>query len=555
MFRKFTFKAKLMLGFALISLFLVAVGGINYWALNQVTGKYDHVATVNLGNILNVAQMRVAGFDTRVTLNKLVLPNIDQQELTKLYNGFEEDEKNFESAKKAYEAIEFAEGERPVFDAMDTAWKQYAGVAKRAIALSKTGTPAAKAEILDILAKDARVAGNAFFKTSADLMKFHQDDARRWAADAERTGDRADWLSLVLILIGVVSSLAFGFVLATSLTSSIGRIISDLDAASNQTLSASGQVSASSQSLAQGATEQAASVQETSASLEEIAGMTRQNAEHAGKVEELAGQTQDTTRRGSEAMVRMESAIRAIKEGSDKTAKIIKTIDEIAFQTNLLALNAAVEAARAGDAGRGFAVVAEEVRSLAIRSAEAAKDTSSLIDDAQQRATQGVSVAGEVGALLKEIAATATRMNGLVGEVSSASKEQHRGVEQITQAMSQMDQVTQSNAASAEETSAAAEELSAQAQSLAGIVRDLNSIMHGRQQTALLEGRTASYSTPMVKALLQPVLNAGNGHSKNGQNGKAGNLRTALEQDWHEIQSDKHALVTTSDHSHTGGLN
>src|SRR5262249_12105503 len=130
--------------------------------------------------------------------------------------------------------------------------------------------------------------------------------------------------------------------------------------------------------------EQAASVEETSASLEEIAGMTRQNAEHAANVEDLARRTQDTTKRGGEAMTRMEAAIQSIKEGSDKTAKIIKTIDEIAFQTNLLALNAAVEAARAGDAGRGFAVVAEEVRSLAIRSAEAAKDTSSLIDDSQQ---------------------------------------------------------------------------------------------------------------------------------------------------------------------------
>ncbi|MFI5400001.1 MAG: methyl-accepting chemotaxis protein [SAR324 cluster bacterium] len=281
-------------------------------------------------------------------------------------------------------------------------------------------------------------------------------------------------------LIAVLAIAAMVVLFTRSLVRSLGQIIGDIDASSTQTQSASAQVSSSSQALAQGASEQAASMEETSSTLEEISGMTRQNADNAATVEQLAKQAQDSTQEGQQAMTRMEAAIHSIKEASDKTALIIKTIDEIAFQTNLLALNAAVEAARAGDAGRGFAVVAEEVRNLASRSALAAKDTSSLIEASQTRAALGVSVAGEVGKLLTDIAELAGQMNTLVGEVSSASKEQHKGVQQIGTAVTQMEHVTQTNAANAEETAAAAEELSAQAQSLARTVKQLKTLMHGQ---------------------------------------------------------------------------
>jgi len=490
-----------------------------------------------------LSQMRAAGFDIRVVINKLALPNLDAQEQSNLFTKLEADLKEYKANDEIYVDIQWQPGEKEIYDVMNVAAKRYFEVAGQAVAASKSGN---KAALLQILAVDARTSGNAFFAAVDNLVKFQNDESKRWSEDADRTARHADILSLILIAVGVASALGLGWIMATMLTRGVERVISDLDNASSQTLSASEQVSASSQTLAQGASEQAASVEETSSTLEEISSMTRQNAENAGKVEELARRAQVSTHRGGEAMTRMEGAIHSIKEGSDKTAKIIKTIDEIAFQTNLLALNAAVEAARAGDAGRGFAVVAEEVRNLAGRSAEAAKDTSKLIEDSQARAAQGVSAANEVGALLTEIAEIANQMNTLVGEVSAASKEQHKGVQQITQAVSQMDQVTQGNAASAEETSAAAEELSAQAQSLAGIVAQLNRLMHGNSVDKAASGNFAGNG---YKALVQladveepaesgqkPVAGNGNGH------GNAG-LRTSLEQEWRDLDATK--LKTT----------
>jgi methyl-accepting chemotaxis protein len=263
----------------------------------------------------------------------------------------------------------------------------------------------------------------------------------------------------------------------------LGRILTQiadhLDNNSKQTLGASEQVSASSQALAQGSSEQAASIEETSATLEEISGMTKHSSDTAGKAEILAGQAQENTRGGGEAMQRMVDTINSIKQGSDKTAKIIKTIDEIAFQTNLLALNAAVEAARAGDAGRGFAVVAEEVRNLAIRSAEAAKDTSALIEDSQQRANQGVQVSTEVKKTLENVLSMVNEVSGMIRELAASSREQNKGVIQINAAVAQMDQVVQSNAANAEETASASQQLASQAGALREIVIQLTGLVYG----------------------------------------------------------------------------
>ena len=203
-------------------------------------------------------------------------------------------------------------------------------------------------------------------------------------------------LSAVMAVTGVSLGILLSYVLVRGVNRVLIRLSSALDDGSNQVASAAGQVSGLSQSLAEGASEQAASLEETSSSLEEMSSMTKRNTENAQKVNELARETRTAADTGASDMQAMAAAMSEIKTSSDDIAKIIKTIDEIAFQTNILALNAAVEAARAGEAGMGFAVVADEVRNLAQRAAQSAKETSSKIENAAGKTEQGVRLTEKV---------------------------------------------------------------------------------------------------------------------------------------------------------------
>ena len=258
-----------------------------------------------------------------------------------------------------------------------------------------------------------------------------------------------------------------------SLNAAVGNLdeaLQQVSLAVEQVAAASGQIGSGSQSLAQGASEQASSIEEIGSSLQEVTSQTRQNAGNAKEARTLAEGARGSANQGLESMGRMSAAIDRIKASSDATAKIVKTIDEIAFQTNLLALNAAVEAARAGDAGKGFAVVAEEVRNLAMRSAEAAKTTANLIEESVQNAENGVALNGEVLTKLQEINEQANRVGVVMGEIASASDQQAIGIDQVTSAVDQMSQVTQSQAANSEESASMAEELSGQAEELRSMV-------------------------------------------------------------------------------------
>jgi methyl-accepting chemotaxis protein len=261
----------------------------------------------------------------------------------------------------------------------------------------------------------------------------------------------------------------------------IARTGRALDVATDQLQAAAGQLSSASQTLAEAASEQAASLEETGASLEEMSGMSRQTAGHTDEIHRCLREDADSNlRRIDERMQQMDQALTATITASEETGRIIKTIDEIAFQTNLLALNAAVEAARAGAAGAGFAVVAGEVRSLAHRSAQAAKDTQALIHVAVARTKATHELYHAVTGLLRTNSAITGKVGQLVSEVTTATEQQAHGIGQINAAVSQMDRVTQSNAASAEESASAAEELQAQVQQLREAVAGLLGLLGTR---------------------------------------------------------------------------
>jgi len=234
--------------------------------------------------------------------------------------------------------------------------------------------------------------------------------------------------------------------------------------------SSSQQLASASEAIATGAQEQSASLEETSASLEEITATVRQSADNARQASQLATSSKESAEQGQGVVSNAVTAMAEINASSSQISDIISTIDEIAFQTNLLAVNAAVEAARAGEEGRGFAVVAAEVRSLAQRSAGAAKEIKALIQDSQRKVARGTELVNKSGETLQGIVSSVKRVTDIVGEIAAAAAEQSTGIEQVNTAMSQMDQVTQSNSAQTEELSSTAEALADQSARLMELV-------------------------------------------------------------------------------------
>ena len=305
------------------------------------------------------------------------------------------------------------------------------------------------------------------------------DETEKMTQKAATALSTASTMMICGLIVAVIVGVLLAYFITRSITKPVARVADVLATGAQATGSAAGQVSASSQSLAQGASEQAAALEETTSALEEMSSMTKKNAETAQQASTLSSETQKAADKGNAAMGKMAAAINEIQKSAGETAKIIKVIDEIAFQTNLLALNAAVEAARAGEAGKGFAVVAEEVRNLAMRSAEAAKNTASMIEESVNNAKNGVVISTEVAKMLEEITGAATKVNALVGEIAAASQEQSQGIDQVNKAVGQMDKVTQSNAASAEESASAAEELAGQADQVSNVVKELIALVNG----------------------------------------------------------------------------
>ena len=311
-------------------------------------------------------------------------------------------------------------------------------------------------------------------------------ESRAEAIKASAEASKKLFLNFLFVGIGVSILLLnlVGWIVAKSIPRSFMLLIDRLAIGAGQIESASGHIASSSESLASSTTEQAASLEETSASLEEIASMTKNNAENSREAKDLTGAMREVADTGASDMDKMAHAMAAIKESSNNIAKIIKTIDEIAFQTNILALNAAVEAARAGEAGMGFAVVAEEVRNLALRSASAARETAEKIEDSIQKSSAGVQINAKVSLSLADIVSKARQADELVAQISIASNEQSQGIDQINSSVSQMDAMTQNNAAGAEESANVSADLRNQSTQLTQLVQELQTLVGGKSSGA-----------------------------------------------------------------------
>lgn len=315
------------------------------------------------------------------------------------------------------------------------------------------------------------------------LVELNRKNGDSDSDEAQHVASTGQTLIFVILLVAMASGSALVYFIVRGVNRALLRAALSLSEGAEHVASAAGQVSSGSQSLAQGSSEQAASLEETSASATEINSMALSNSGKSRTAANLVADSQEKFEATNLALRQMVTAMGEINASSEKISRIIKVIDEIAFQTNILALNAAVEAARAGEAGMGFAVVADEVRNLAQRCAQAAKDTAVLIEESIVKSNDGKTKVDLVAAGITSITEQSVQVKSLIDEISLSSQEQAKGIEQVTNAVIQMEQVTQATAANAEESAAAAQELTAQSDTLVAVVNDLNAIVSGSAGT------------------------------------------------------------------------
>jgi methyl-accepting chemotaxis protein len=441
--------------------------------------------------IVHHLQRDVLGY--RILVNRHILSDKDDEK-------HQIDTQCEEIAQSALKQIkqygEFVDGaeEQALFQRLEPALNSYREVAKHIRELSREHK---NTEAIALLKGEGASHYAAFESVVNDTVAYNDTSATAEADLIESEAGHSLTATIILSVSALAAALGLSWLITRSVNRSLRQVTDVLNDAAVQVASAAGQVSGSSQGLAEGASEQAASLEETSSSLEELSSTTQRNAESAQSAKGLSTETRGAAETGNADMGEMRQAMEAIKVSSNDIAKIIKTIDEIAFQTNILALNAAVEAARAGEAGAGFAVVAEEVRALAQRSATAAKETAAKIEDSITKSEHGAAVSTKVAASLNVIVQKARQVDDIVGEIATASREQNQGISQINSAVGQMDRVTQSNAGNAEETAAAAEELSAQSGTLKETVEQLGRLVGGNTAITRVT-ETASAIRPTI---------------------------------------------------------
>lgn len=519
MFDRLKLNSKLLGSYIIITVITLGVGLTGLIAVSRLGGYLDDiqnnaVPSMNYLHTINEAVMSIDAAE-----NELTIKDISIDERNSQYERIDNAVKLIEETGKKYEPLISPGEEENKWKEFTENWDELKKDDQVLVQLCHqyfdSGTNNSE-EIYKQIVRQAIGVNNDVISKTEGLIAQAIEINMKQGDDADKSSTAEAHFFTIFYIVGmIVGSALFvfmGLLISSAITRPIFKAVKGLRDAAEQVASAAIQISSSSQQLAEGSSEQASAVEETSSTLEQTTSMIKQNTDNTAKAAVLATQSKEAADKGSEDMISMMSSMDEIKNSSDKIAKIIKVIDEIAFQTNILALNAAVEAARAGEAGMGFAVVAEEVRSLAQRSAQAAKDTAEMIENNIESSEKGVATAKKVSESLEDITIKAKEVSDLMKEVAEASGEQAQGISQINKALAQIESVTQQSAASAQETAASSEELSAQTETLKEIVRSLTQLINGASghetpvRMSLTANtspkRTGSISSPGVSLLL-----------------------------------------------------
>ncbi len=508
---------------------LVALAGFSIYEMDRVYTTASYATTNTVPSLLTLNHAFVPFTQMRTAVWQHLAAK-DPAARDKLEAGIKEARAAVGQALDKYEKENLSDEQDKALLATDRAvLLRYDGVRDKVLALSKAGE-------LDA-ARDLLMQNQPIIKELVDAFAAHhgynEKLANMGAAEGSATAASARWISISVALAVMVLVAGMGLLLArrivASLTSAVGvahtiaggdlsvqisatsndevgqlmtaladmsgslvRIVSEVRSGTETIGTASSEIAAGNLDLSARTEQQAGSLEETASAMEELTATVRQNSDNARQAKQMAVSASDKAVRGGEVMGDVIRTMEAIDSASNKIADIISVIDGIAFQTNILALNAAVEAARAGEQGRGFAVVATEVRNLAHRSAAAAKEIKTLISDSVEQVEQGGKLVQQAGAAMTEVVDTVRSVTDIVSEISAASAEQSTGIDEINRAITQMDEVTQQNAALVEEAAAASQSLQEQAGNLASVV--------GAFKLAHDQASAAQHSTPVRQA-------------------------------------------------------
>ncbi|WP_453934564.1 methyl-accepting chemotaxis protein [Acidovorax temperans] len=529
--------------FALLVLMLV---GLAVAAMAQLSSM--RAATVEISEIWLPSIGAVNAFNTEtVALRSIILNHImntDDAAKAKIEQQLIAGREKQMQLRKKYEALINSPEEKELYDEFASNWTKYIAANDTALAHSrKNESDQARAIMEGESAKLFAISKEILDK----LVKLNADGAAQSKNDADTTYTTARNMLLITAALAIALAIAAAVWLIRSITAPLARAVEvadrvaggdltahiDVDSRdetgqllsalqrmqqslvrtvsvvrqnSESVASASAQIASGNNDLSARTEQQASALEETAASMEELGSTVRQNADNARTANQLAVNASTVATQGGEVVAEVVETMKGINASSNKIADIISVIDGIAFQTNILALNAAVEAARAGEQGRGFAVVASEVRSLAGRSAEAAKEIKSLIMASVERVEQGTLLVDKAGATMTEVVTAIRRVTDIMGEISAASSEQSAGVGQVGEAVTQMDQATQQNAALVEEMAAAAASLNTQAGELVQAVAVFKLAQDSAYSAGTRLGATAGPAASAPSS--RPVLGA-----------------------------------------------
>jgi len=539
---------RLLLAFALVTVISVATDILAMRSLASVQGNLDRIVNVNnVKSDLNNGMAKAVHIESRVVRTVVLLTDraeIDQQSV-KIAAA----RKSYDEQWAALQKFEATEAAKPVRARIQQGAEQSRQMVDRLLAMANANQDKEAAQLLLTELIPANNRWQDAIEENIDLQQKANSDAYEAAVagyqDARRTLIAAAAVSTLLALwlawvitgsitrpmneaIGAAEGVARGdlTVLLTAngrdesarlvgtlvaMQDKLSQMVSGVRQNAGSVATASAQIAQGNQDLSSRTEQQASALEQTAASMEQLNATVQSNADYAKEANQLAQAASVVAEQGGVVVAQVVDTMKDINQSSRQIADIIGVIDSIAFQTNILALNAAVEAARAGDQGRGFAVVATEVRSLAGRSAQAAREIKDLIGASVERVAHGTLLVDKAGSTMTEVVGAIQKVTMLMGDISAASREQSKGVAEVGEAITQMDQVTQQNAAMVEEMAAAAASLNTQAQELVATV----SVFTLREDTArdrndpaelVLSGTPNLLVRESRKALANPVL-------------------------------------------------